>query len=297
MANTASSRERHHYSGADLNAAQTLLDLSRPADPADTRAARTLLAISQQQVRHTPQPLTGSEPNPTSQTSHLHNATNPNAAAALPLYIPPLPPLTQAQDHQILTTYTGTSNPLRPLQYDEEDIQAANILLALNPQVPSPETLTDSALVAMYWSQLDDATVMRLVRQYGEAGIVEMGSEGRDQAAGGRRARDLGLGDVEERVHDAQRRISGSEMEVRRAGEAIGRAGEARDAVGGQSGPGRIQPIRARHTEAGRAEDGERRDSANDGALAAGHVGARGLRGLDDGQEKSGRDERSLFFE
>ncbi|KAK1069875.1 hypothetical protein LTR12_008759 [Friedmanniomyces endolithicus] len=74
-------------------------------------------------------------------------------------------------------------------------------------------------------------------------------------------------------------------------------ASESVDGEGWQVGPRRVEAVVDRYMGVRWAEGSERRDSANDGALAAGRVGARGLGSDGDRQEENGRDERSLWSE
>ncbi|KAK0353635.1 hypothetical protein LTR91_005317 [Friedmanniomyces endolithicus] len=290
--------KHRELAGADYEAAQTLLALSQPADPADTQAARTLLAISQQPIQYTHQPLTSTARVSALQHRHSHTA-NPHTSAALPLYTPPPPVRTQDHDHRALTTYTHRQSPLhltqvdeadsnllaptrsptRLHQYTQADSHAAQVLLSLNLPLPQPESLSDGALVSMYWFQLDDATVQRLAGQYGVAGIVEMSGQG--QHTNG-----LQLEDVEERVREVLGRTqTGLEMQAADGGAEGGetvRVGEPGGVQGGQSRAGRVESISASHTGSGGVESGERRDSAYDQVRAA---------------EWAAQDERSLSLE
>ncbi|KAK0941961.1 hypothetical protein LTR29_006534 [Friedmanniomyces endolithicus] len=76
-----------------------------------------------------------------------------------------------------------------------------------------------------------------------------------------------------------------------------GNTAESVDAEDGQVRARRVEVVVERYVEVRQAEASERRDSANDGALAGERVGARGSEGEGNQQEERARDERSLWSE
>ncbi|TKA79744.1 hypothetical protein B0A55_04363 [Friedmanniomyces simplex] len=182
MASSTSSYNRHHYGQADIQAAEALLALHQPIYPKQ-------------------QPLANTAPTSSSHTQQQQDHSDSHAAETFL----PLSPLASHLEHdQPLTNLTHSPSSPPPRQYNQADLHAAGALLALNPQLPRLETISDRALVCMYWYQLDDATVNCLFAQYGAAGIVEMVAREREATRGASWC-SLKVEDVRERARVAFR--------------------------------------------------------------------------------------------